>query len=91
MQKAGTSKQQADSQWLIAFSSLLKYSLTHSATPSPSFEGGVKKRRSGSPLSPSAVLGASSLSKGKPRGASPEPSRRVDFLPTARVYYAYGR
>jgi hypothetical protein len=28
MQKAGTSKQQADSQWLLSFSSLLKYSLT---------------------------------------------------------------
>ena len=41
--------------------------LTHSVAPSPAFEGRVKKRRSGSTLSPSAVLGALSLSKGKPQ------------------------
>jgi len=37
--------------------------LTHSAAPSPAFEGGVKKRRSGSTLSPSAWARV----EGKPR------------------------
>src|SRR4030042_2854482 len=50
---------------------ILKGFLTHSAAPSPTFEGGVKKRRSGSTLSPSAVLGALSLSTGALRAAGP--------------------
>ena len=40
------------------------YKLTHSTTPSLTFKDRGKKRRSGSTLSPSAVFGALSLSKG---------------------------
>ena len=48
--------------------SLASAQLTHSAAPILTFQGRVKKGRSGSTLSPSAVLRALSLSKGKLSG-----------------------
>jgi hypothetical protein len=54
--------------------------LTRSAAPSPAFEGGVKKRRSGSTLSLRPETSASSVEPLRPRGKPRPLGRGVDGL-----------